>query len=87
VTATNLHQSPQFQRIPAFLTRNLTRRWNPGERGAPLPDGEGERARALRRLAHEFKITWGPLWARVIVYSTAFLGGLAGLEALISSAG
>jgi hypothetical protein len=64
--------------------------WTPqllGERGAALPDGEDERARALRRLAHEFKITWGPLWARMVVYSAAFLGGLAGLEALISSAG
>jgi hypothetical protein len=64
--------------------------WTPqllGERGAALPDGEDERARALRRLAHEFKITWGPLWARMAVYSAAFLGGLAGLEALISSAG
>ena len=51
--------------------------WTPrllGERGAPLPDGEDERARALRRLAHEFKITWGPLWARMIVYSAAILG-------------
>ena len=64
--------------------------WTPqllGEHGAALPDGEDERARALRRLAHEFKITWGPLWARMVVYSAAFLGGLAGLEALISSAG
>jgi hypothetical protein len=64
--------------------------WTPqllGERGAALPDGEDERARALRRLAYEFKITWGPLWARMVVYCAAFLGGLAGLEALISSAG
>ena len=64
--------------------------WTPqllGERGAPLPEGEDERARALRRLAHEFKITWGPLWVRMVLYSAAVLGGLAGLEALISSAG
>jgi hypothetical protein len=64
--------------------------WTPqllGERGAPLPDGEGERARALRCLAREFKITWGPVWARSVVYSAAVLGVLAGLEALISSAG
>jgi len=64
--------------------------WTPrllGERGAPLPDGEGERAEALRCLAREFKITWGPVWARIVVYSAAILGVLAGLEALISAAG
>jgi hypothetical protein len=64
--------------------------WTPrllGERGAPLPDGEDGRAQALRRLAHEFKITWGPRWARLTLYTSAFLGVLAGLEALISSAG
>jgi hypothetical protein len=64
--------------------------WTPqllGERGAPLPDGDGERARALRCLAREFKITWGSVWARIVVYSAAFLGVLAGLEALISAAG
>lgn len=64
--------------------------WTPellGERGAPLPSGEDERARALRHLTHEFKITWGPLWARTIVYTVAFFGGLAGLEALINAAG
>jgi hypothetical protein len=61
--------------------------WPPrllGERGAPLPDGVGECARALRRLAREFKIAWGPLWARLAVYTAAGLGALAGLEALIS---
>ena len=64
--------------------------WTPrllGERGALLPDGDGERARALRCLAREFKITWGPVWARIVVYSAAFFGVLAGLEALISAAG
>jgi hypothetical protein len=63
--------------------------WTPrllGERGAPLPDGEGACARALRRLAREFKIAWGPLWARSVVYTAASLVVLAGLEALISSA-
>ena len=37
--------------------------WMPrllGERGTSLPDGESERARALRRLAREFKIAWAP---------------------------
>ena len=48
------------------------------------PDGEDGRARALRRLAREFKITWGPRWARFTVYFAAFFGTLAGLEALIS---
>jgi hypothetical protein len=38
-----------------------------GERGAPLPAGHSERARALRRPAREFKIVWDPLWARVVV--------------------
>lgn len=35
--------------------------WTPrllGERGALLPDGDGERAAAQRCLAREFKITW-----------------------------
>jgi hypothetical protein len=62
--------------------------WTPrllGERGAPLPGGESERARALRCLAREFKIAWGPLWARCVVYCTAFIAALAGVEALISS--
>jgi hypothetical protein len=64
--------------------------WTPrllGERGAPLPEGEGECTRALRRLAHEFKIAWGPLWARLTVYFAVGFGALAGFETLISSAG
>jgi hypothetical protein len=64
--------------------------WTPrllGERSAPLPDGDDERARALGRLAREFKITWGPRWARLTLYMAAFLGALAGVEALISSVG
>jgi len=59
--------------------------WTPrllGGRGAPLPDGEGERTEALRCLAREFKITWGPVWARSVVYFAAIIGMLAGLEAL-----
>jgi hypothetical protein len=62
--------------------------WTPrllGERGAPLPAGESERAKALRRLAREFKITCGPLWARYVVYFAAFLAVLAGLNALMSA--
>jgi hypothetical protein len=53
--------------------------WTPrllGERGTALPAGEDERARALRRLAGNFKIVWGPLWLRTTVYSIAFLAGL-----------
>jgi hypothetical protein len=63
--------------------------WTPrllGESGAPLPAGDSERAKALRRLAREFKIAWSPLWARIVVYCAASLAALAGLEALISSA-
>ncbi|HEY6693609.1 MAG TPA: hypothetical protein VI006_12215 [Solirubrobacteraceae bacterium] len=63
--------------------------WTPrllGERGAPLPAGDSERAKALRCLAREFKIAWSPLWARIVVYCAASLAALAGLEALISSA-
>jgi hypothetical protein len=55
--------------------------WTPrlvGERGAPLPDGEGQCTRALRRLAREFKITWGPLWARLIVDFAAGIGRARG---------
>lgn len=62
--------------------------WTPrllGERGVALPDGESERTRALRRLAREFKITWGPAWARMSLYTWAFIGLLAGVEALASS--
>ena len=62
--------------------------WTPrllGERGAPLPVGDSARAGALRCLAREFKIAWGPLWARCVVYCTASIAELAGLEALVSS--
>ncbi len=61
--------------------------WTPrllGERGAPLPAGESERARALRSLAREFKIVWGPLWARYVVYGAAFFAVLAGLGELVA---
>jgi hypothetical protein len=37
---------------------------------------------ALRCLAREFKIAWGPVWARSVVYFAAIIGVLAGLEAL-----
>jgi hypothetical protein len=59
--------------------------WTPrllGERGKPLPAGESERARALRRLAREFKITWGPRWARVSVYVIVFYAVLWVLHAI-----
>lgn len=72
----------QFAYFDADWTARLL-----GERGAPLPDGDSECARALRRLAREFKITWGPLWARNVLYASAFFGALAGIEALISSVG
>jgi hypothetical protein len=53
--------------------------WTPrllGERGTAPPAGESERARALRRLAGEFKIAWGPLWVRTLVYVIAFIAVL-----------
>jgi hypothetical protein len=43
--------------------------WTPrllGESGAPLPAGDSERAKALRRLAREFKIASSQLWARIV---------------------
>jgi hypothetical protein len=61
--------------------------WTPrllGERGALLLHGDDERATALRRLAREFKIAWGPRWARVTVYTGAGLVALAGIEAFMS---
>ena len=51
--------------------------WTPrllGERGTALPAGESERARALRQLAREFKIVWGPRWVRTLVYIVAGIG-------------
>lgn len=60
--------------------------WTPrllGERGAALPAGDSERAQALRALAREFKIAWGPMWLRYVVYIAAFFAALAGIEALI----
>jgi hypothetical protein len=51
--------------------------WTPrllGERGTALPAGESERARALRRLAREFKITWAPRWVRTLVYIIVGIG-------------
>jgi hypothetical protein len=62
--------------------------WTPrllGERGATLPSDESERTRALRSLAGEFKITWGPLWLRWTVYFVAFLAGLWAVETLVSA--
>jgi hypothetical protein len=48
--------------------------WTPqllGERGVPLPAGDTPRDVALRRLAREFKILWGPRWARYTAYIAA----------------
>jgi hypothetical protein len=62
--------------------------WTPrllGERGAALPAGEGERARALRRLAGEFRIAWAPLWVRTLVYLIASVPVLVLLGELMSS--
>ena len=53
--------------------------WTPrllGGSGTAPPAGESERARALRRLAGDFKITWGPLWLRTLVYVIAFFAVL-----------
>lgn len=61
--------------------------WTPrllGERGVALPSGESERTRALGRLAREFKVTWGPAWARTQLYVWTFLGLFAGVGALVS---
>jgi hypothetical protein len=62
--------------------------WTPrllGERGSTLPSDDTERTRALRSLAGEFKITWGPLWLRWTVYFVAFLAGLWAVETLVSA--
>jgi hypothetical protein len=48
--------------------------WTPqllGERGVPLPARDAPRDVALRRLAREFKIMWGPRWARYTAYIAA----------------
>ena len=53
--------------------------WTPrllGERGTAPPAGETERAKVLRRLAREFKITWAPRWLRVTVYLIVVLAVL-----------
>lgn len=50
--------------------------WTPrllGGRGVPLPVGDAPREVALRRLAREFKIKWGPRWARYLANFTALL--------------
>jgi hypothetical protein len=63
--------------------------WTPrllGERGAPIPDGESERGRALRSLAREFKVTWGPQWARLVVYSIPVLVLLWGIGTFMGAA-
>ena len=62
--------------------------WTPrllGERGAPPPAGDSERARALRRLAREFKIAWAPRWVRIPVYVAVFFALLWAVETLVSA--
>jgi hypothetical protein len=65
------------------------RDWTPrllGQRGASLPAGDTPRELALRRLAREFKIMWGPRWARYTAYISVVVAAvdgvyyLAGLE-------
>ena len=55
--------------------------WTPRllERGTALPSGESERTRALRQLAREFKIMWGPRWVRTTVY---VIVGIAVIDAV-----
>jgi hypothetical protein len=53
--------------------------WTPrllGERGVPLPAGDAPRDVALRRLAREFKIMWGPRWARYTAYIAASIAAV-----------
>ena len=64
--------------------------WTPrllGERGVPLPTGDAPREIALRRLAREFKIMWGPRWARYTAYITAALLAIRGVLALTGTPG
>jgi hypothetical protein len=61
--------------------------WNAlllGERGAALPVGDDTRTLVLRRLAHHFKITWGPRWVRMSAYTVAGFGVLAAVTSLLS---
>lgn len=60
--------------------------WTPrllGERGTALPAGESGRARALRQLAREFKITWAPRWVRTLVYLIAGGGVIHAVDQLM----
>jgi len=53
--------------------------WTPrllGQRGVPPPAGDAPRDDALRRLAREFKILWGPRWARYTAYSAATIAAI-----------
>jgi hypothetical protein len=54
--------------------------WTPrllGRRGVAPPVGDAPREVALRRLAREFKIKWGPRWARYAANFTAVLAATA----------
>ncbi len=62
--------------------------WTPrllGERGKALPTGESERARALRRLAREFKIAWTPRWVRISMWAIAFFALLFAVVQLVEA--
>ena len=62
--------------------------WTPrllGERGTALPTGESEPAKALRRLAREFKITWAPRWVRISIWAVAFFAGVWAVFELVES--
>lgn len=53
--------------------------WTPhllGKRGVPLPASDAPRDVALRRLAREFKIMWGPRWARYTAYIAASIAAV-----------
>jgi hypothetical protein len=43
--------------------------WTPHLLGNSAPVGDDERALALRALAREFKVAWGPRWLRLTVYT------------------
>jgi hypothetical protein len=48
-------------------------------RGDALPAGDTPRDLALRRLAREFKIMWGPRWARYAAYISALVAAVDGV--------
>ena len=61
--------------------------WTPRllERGKALPTGESERARALRSLAREYKVTWAPRWVRLTFWGSAAVGVLYAVAQLVQA--